>query len=147
ANTAVFSVVNGVLLRPLPYSEPERLVWVQDGSTQSGRASRWGASVAGFLLLQSRSRAFGPLAAWSVNVFNVTGDAEAERVTGFAVTARFFDLLRVRPLHGRTFAPDEDRPGHARVTLISERLWERRYGRDPAAIGRTIELNGRPFTI
>ena len=146
ANTAVFSVVNGVLLRPLPYSEPERIVWIQDGLTQSSR-SRWGACVADFLVWQSRSRSFDPLAAWANNIFNVTGDGEAERVAGFGVTARFFDVLRVRPLQGRTFAPDEDQPGRARVALISERFWERRYGRRPAVIGRSVELNGRPFTV
>jgi ABC-type antimicrobial peptide transport system permease subunit len=131
ANTTVFSVVNGVLLRPLPYPEPERIVWIQDGLTQSSR-SRWGACVADFLVWQSRSRSFDPVAAWANNIFNVTGDGEAERVAGFGVTARFFDVLRVRPLQGRTFAPDEDQPGRARVALISERFWERRYGRRPA---------------
>jgi len=147
ANTAVFSVVNGVLLRPLPYPEPEQLVWIQDGLTQSSRSSRWGACMADFLLWQSRSRSFDPLAAWTANVFNVTGGGDAERVTGFGVTARFFDVLRVRPLVGRTFAPDEDQPGRARVTLISERLWERRYGRHPGVIGQNVELNGRMFTV
>lgn len=147
ANTAVFSVVNSVLLRPLPYPDPERLVWIQDGLTQSSRSSRWGACVADFLLWQSRSRSFDPLAAWAVNTFNVTGDGEAERVAGFGVTARFFDVLRVRPLHGRTFARDDDQPGRAPVTLISERLWERRYGRHPGVIGRSIALNGRQFTV
>ena len=147
ANTAVFSVVNGVLLRPLPYAEPRQLVWIQDGLAQSSRSSRWGACVADFLLWQSRSRSFDPLAAWTVNSFNVTGDGDAERVTGLGVTARFFDALRVRPLHGRTFALDEDQPGHAPVALISERLWERRYGRDPRVIGRGVELNGRAFTV
>jgi macrolide transport system ATP-binding/permease protein len=135
ANTAIFSVVNSVLLRPLPYADPERLVWIQDGLTQSSR-SRWSASVADFLLWQSRSRSFDPLAAWADNIFNLTGDGEAERLTGLGVTARFFDVLRVPPLLGRTFAPDEDQPGRAAVTLISERLWERRYGRDSGIIGR-----------
>jgi putative ABC transport system permease protein len=147
ANTAVFSVVNGVLLRPLPYPEPEQLVWIQDGLAQSTRSSRWGACVADFLFWQSRSHSFDPLAAWTVNSFNVTGDGDAERVTGLGVTARFFDVLRVRPLHGRTFAPDEDQPARPQVALISERLWERRYGRHPGIIGRGVELNGRVFTV
>ena len=147
ATTAVFSVVNGVLLRPLPYAEPERMVWIQDGLSQSSRSSRWGACVADFLLWQSRSRSFDPLAAWSTNIFNLTGDGEADRVAGFGVTARFFDVLRVQPLHGRTFAADEDQPGRIPSALISERLWERRYRRDPGVTGRTIELNGRPFTV
>ena len=147
ANTAVFSVVNSLLLRPLPYSEPQRLVWIQDGLNQASRSSRWGACVADFLLWESRSRSFDPLAAWAVSVFNVTGDGEADRVTGFSVTARFFDVLRVRPLHGRTFVPDEDQPGRAPAALISERLWERRYGRQPGIIGQAVELNGRQFTV
>ena len=147
ANTAVFSVVHGVLLRPLPYAEPERLVWIQDGLAQSTRSSRWGASVADFLLWQSRNHSFDPLAAWTGNAFNLSGDGEAERVTGFVVTARFFDVLRVRPLHGRTFTPDEDQPGRTPVALISERLWERRYRRDTAIIGRRVEFNGRQVTV
>src|SRR5262249_22480712 len=138
---------NAVLLRPLPYAEPDQLVWIQDGLAQSSRSSRWGACVADFLLWQSRSHSFEPLAAWAGNVFNVTGDGDAERVAGLGVTARFFDVLRVRPLRGRTFAPDEDQPGHTRVALISERLWERRYGRDPGIVGRNVELNGRPFIV
>jgi putative ABC transport system permease protein len=146
-STAVFSVVRGVLLRPLPYAEPERLVWIQDGLTQSRRSSRWGACVADFLLWQSRSRSFDSLAAWSGSTFNLTGDGEAEHVAGLVVTARLFDVLRVRPLHGRTSAPDEDQPGRAPVTLISERLWERRYRRDIGVIGRGVELNGRQFTV
>src|SRR5215471_16362203 len=147
ATTAVFSVVHGVLLRPLPYAEPDRLVWLQDGLTQSTRSSRWGACVADFLLWQSRSHSFESLAAWTGTAFNLTGGGEAEHVTGLVVTARFFDVLRVRPLQGRTFAPDEDQPGRAPVTLISERLWERRFRRDTAAIGRSVELNGRQFTV
>ena len=147
ATTAVFSVVNSVLLRPLPYPEPERLVWIQDGLTQSGRSSRWSACIADFLLWQSRNRSFDPLAAWTGNVFNVTGGGEAERAEGFLVTARFFDVLRVRPLLGRTFAPDEDRPGRTPVAVIGERLWERRFGRRADVLGRTVELNGRQFTL
>jgi predicted permease len=147
ASTAVFSVVNAVLLRPLPYPEPERLVWIQDGLTKSSRSSRWGASVADYLLWQTRSHSFDPLAAWTGNEFNVTGDGEAERVAGLTVTARFFDVLRVQPLQGRTFASDEDQPGHAPVALISERLWERRYGRQLGIIGRSVELDGRQVTV
>lgn len=79
-STAVFSVVNGILLRPLPYREPERLVWIQDGLTQSTRSSRWGASVADFLLWQSRGRSFDPLAAWAVNTFNITSGTGILRI-------------------------------------------------------------------
>jgi putative ABC transport system permease protein len=147
ASTAVFSVVNGVLLRPLPYPEPERLVWIQDGLTQTSRSSRWGASVADYLLWQTRSYSFDPLAAWSGNEFNLTGDGEAERVAGLSVTAHFFDVLRVQPLHGRIFASNEGQPGRSPVALISERLWGRRYGRQLGIIGRSVELNGRQFTV
>jgi len=147
ANTAVFTIVNGVLLRPLPFANPDQLVWIQDGLTHSSRSSRWGACVADFLLWQSRSHSFDTLAAWATNIFNLTGDGEAERVTGFGVTARFFDVLGVSPLRGRTFASDEDQPGRTPVALISEHLWERRYRRDPGVIGRSVELNGRPVTV
>src|SRR6266851_695872 len=77
----------------------------------------------------------------------ITGEGEADRVIGVSVTARFFDVLGARPLHGRTFAPDEDQAGRPPVALISERLWERRYGRKAGVIGRAMELNGRPHTV
>jgi predicted permease len=145
-NTAVFSVVNSVLLRPLPYPEPDRLVWIQDGATQTS-STRWLACVADYEVWKARSRSFEPLAVWGTNVLTITGDGEAERVSGLAVSARFFDVLRVRPIEGRTFAPEEDKPKGALLALISERLWERRFGRRADMLGRSVELNGRPHTI
>jgi putative ABC transport system permease protein len=146
ANSAIFSVIQAVLLRPLPYAQPERLVWIQDGLTQNS-PTRWAACMADYLLWQSRSRSFDLLAAWSPNTFNVTADGPADRITGFSVTARFFDVLGVRPSQGRSFAVDEDQPGRTSVALISDRYWERRYGRKPDTIGRVTELNGRAVTI
>ncbi len=147
ANTAVFSVVNGVLLRPLPFPEPERLVWIQDGVSQTDRAG-WPACMQDFLHWKSRARSFEQLGAYTTNRYNLTGDGgEAEQLTGAAVTAQFFDVLGAHPLRGRIFTPDEDQPGRTAAVLLSERLWMRRYRSDPNAIGRTIELNGRPFTV
>src|SRR5207249_1697355 len=94
ATTAVFSVVNGVLIRPLPYRDPARLVWIHDGLTQQD-AVGWPACMADFLLWQARARSFSHLAAWSTNAFVLTGEGEAERVMGAGVTAQFFDTLGV----------------------------------------------------
>src|SRR5262245_41798454 len=145
-NTAVFSVVNGVILRPMPYADPGQLVWIHDGVTQSDRVG-WAACVADFLLWQSRSRSFAQLAAYTPNSFNLTGNGEAEQLTGAGVTAQFFDVLGVRPLLGRTFTAGEDQPGVPLTAVISERLWRRRFGSDPQVIGRTIVLNGRQGTV
>jgi putative ABC transport system permease protein len=146
ANTAVFTVVQSVLLRPLPYPEPERLVWIHDGMRMNDRAG-WPACMADFLLWKARSRSFQSLAAMAYNRVALTGDGEAEQIDGAGVSAGFFELLGARPIAGRTFAADEDQPGRTLTAVISERLWKRRYGADPKTIGRTILLNGRPHTV
>ena len=110
ASTAVFSVVESVLLRPLPYSDPDRLVWIHDGLTQ-GDKSGWSACMEDFLLWQARARSFAQLAAFTGDHFAFTGDGQAEELAGADVTALFFDTLGVRPLMGRTFAADADQPG------------------------------------
>lgn len=145
-NTAVFSVVNAVLLRPLPFAEPNRLVMVFNDT------ARGGASVADFLDWKTRSRSFETLDVFEINRFTNsrftwTGDGEPTQVIGFSVTATFFETLGVRPLLGRTFTAGEDEPGRPRGVVVSERLWRRRYGSSPDAIGKTAVLNGRPHTV
>ena len=135
ANTAVFSVVNAVLLRPLPFAEPDRLVMVFN------YRPRGSASIADFLDWRARSRSFQSLDAFEVNPFTNnrftwTGDGEPEKVVGYRVTAGFFRTLGVQPILGRTFVAGEDDPGRSRTVLLSERLWRRRYGGNPDVLGR-----------
>jgi putative ABC transport system permease protein len=146
ANTAVFSVVNGILLRPLPYPNPGRLVMIFDSFQQQGK-EHGPACVADFLDWRSRSRSFQTLDAVAPNRFTVTGDGEAEQIVGLVVTATFFEALGARPLAGRTFAADEDQPGRTATFILSERLWRRRYASNPGMVGKVIALNGRPYTV
>jgi predicted permease len=146
ASTAVFSVVESVLLRPLPYTDPDRLVWIHDGLTQ-GDKSGWSACMEDFLLWQIRARSFSQLAAFTGDHFALTGDGLAEELAGADVTARFFDTLGVRPLLGQTFAADADQPGRERTALISERLWRSRYAARIDILGRSIVLDGQPVAV
>ena len=146
ASTTVFSVVESVLLRPLPYADPDRLVWIHDGLTQGDR-SGWSACMEDFLLWQTRARSFAQLAAFTGDHFALTGDGQAEELAGADVTARFFDTLGVRPLMGQTFATDADQPGRERTALISERLWRSRYAARTDILGRSIVLDGQPVAV
>ena len=146
ASTAVFSVVESVLLRPLPYTDPDRLVWIHDGLTQGDR-SGWSACMEDFLLWQTRARSFAQLAAFTGDHFALTGNGQAEELAGADVTARFFDTLGVRPLVGHAFAADADQPGHERTALISERLWRSRYAARTDILDRKIVLDGQPVAV
>jgi putative ABC transport system permease protein len=146
ATTAIFSVVNAVLLRPLPYQNPGGLVWIHDGMTAQD-SEGWPACMADFLLWKERTRSFSHLAAYGGNAYALTGEGEAERVIGAGVTARFFDTLGIRPIRGTTFAPDADQPGRPATALISERFWRRRFAAREDVLGKVVTLNGRPTTI
>src|SRR5262245_45564627 len=146
ANTAVFSVLRGVLLRPLPYPESNRVAVVYNSFSQQG-LDRGPACIADFLDWRARTRSFETLDAVAPNRYTLTGDGEAEIIVGAAVTGTFFETLRARPLLGRTFAADEDQPGRTATVILGERLWRRRYGSDPAVLGRVVALNGRPHTV
>ena len=146
ANTAVFSVINGVLLRPLPYADADRLVMVFDSYEEQGM-ERGPGGIADFLDWKARNRSFQTLDAVATNRYTITGDGEAEQIVGLAVTATFFETLGARPLHGRTFAAGEDQPGSTPTVVLSERLWRRRYASNPGILGKATALNGRPHTI
>jgi predicted permease len=146
ANTAVFSVVNGVLLRPLPYSDPDRLVMIFDSFQQQG-LERGPAGIADFLDWKARTRSFHTLDAIANQRFTLVGDGEAEQIAGRSVTATFFETLGTRLLLGRAFASGDDQPGRAQSVVISERLWRRRYGSSAGIVGKEVLMNGRPFTI
>jgi putative ABC transport system permease protein len=146
ANTAVFSVVNGVLLRPLPYGDPDRLVMVYDSFQQQGM-ERGPGCIADFLDWKARNHSFQSIDAVAGNRFTLMGDGEAEQIVGTSVTATFFDTLGARPLFGRTFSRGDDQPGRPQTVVLSERLWRRRYSANPNILGKEILLNGRSHTV
>jgi predicted permease len=146
ANAAIFSVVNAVLLRPLPFREPERLVafW--------GTAPDKGLPVvdypdALYAYYRQRARSVDPLAMYTLAGFTLTGGREPERLAGVNVTVDFFRLLGVVPLHGRTFLPSEEAPNNNRVVVLSHGLWRRRFAADPGIVGRAVILNDIPTTV
>ena len=143
-NCAVFSVVNAVLLRPVPLAHPEQIVFVYAKSQQSSTLS---VSYPEFKDWQEQSRSFQSMAALESNYFNLTGNGPPEHLKGLAVTASYFQTLGVVPAIGRDFTKGDEVPGAARVAVISHGLWERRFGGDPAVLGKTLVLDGQPYTI
>ncbi|HVR98654.1 MAG TPA: ABC transporter permease, partial [Thermoanaerobaculia bacterium] len=147
--TAMFSLVNGILLAPLPYPEPDRLLRLTHTAGSTGRATV-DLSDAVVMLYQSETRAFDGVAAWRFDDGDLgpsEADQTAVRVHGARVTASFFDVLGVPPALGRAFAPGDDRPGAPRVVVLSHRIWQDRLHGDPDAIGRQIDVNDVPRTI
>ena len=153
ASTTIFSAVNGVLRRPLPYRDPQQLVAISEFNVREGvpgvreHTPRAVVSPPNFLDWRDLNRTLDGVAACRPWGFVITGDGEPERVLGARVSANLFSLLGVAPLHGRVFLPDEDRVGNDSVALLSEELWRRRFGADVAAIGTTLRLDDRRYTI
>lgn len=145
ANSAIFSVVDAVLLRPLPYRNPDQLVVVWENATHLGFPKNT-PSPANFLDWQRQSTVFTGMAAFAERTFNLTGAGEPERLDGHRVSAGLFDLLGVKPIVGRTFVAEEDKPG-TKVALLGENLWKRRFGSDPGVVGRAITLSGESYTV
>jgi putative ABC transport system permease protein len=145
ANTAIFSVVNTVLLRPLPYKNPQQLglIWTYFGPELP---QNW-VSGPEFVDLKERSNTIEQFASLSWPTFGLTGTGEPEQIQGAATTANLFPLLGVEPALGRAFLEEEDRPGAERVVMLSHGLWKRRFGSDPAIIGEKVTLNMQPFTV
>lgn len=147
ANTAIFSVVNAVMLRPLPFAEPDRLVRIWESNVERGRPT-FAVSHPNFLDWRAQAGSFESLAAINNAGFTWTANGDAEIVPGLQVTATFLPTLKVTPVLGRNFLDEEDRPGgNTRVVLLSDGLWRRAFGADPTAVGRTITLNSQPYTI
>jgi predicted permease len=146
ANTAIFSVVNGVLLRPLPYSEPDRLMmaYISRGQSPTGKAPLCQAD---FLDWKSQNQAFESIAAYSTNRFNFSGEESPEQVPGALVTADFFNTLGVQPAVGRAFLPDEDKAGGGQTLVISDGFWRRHFGANPGILDHQITLNSKAYTI
>jgi putative ABC transport system permease protein len=149
ANSVIFSVVNGVLVRPLPFGEPERLVYVW-GRNRTLGISQGYLSAADVVDYRERSRSFEKIAAYTTVPVNLTGTGQAERLEGILVTTNFFQTLGVEPVLGRAFMPEEGLEGRDRVVTISYALWRRQFGGDPNLIGRTIRLDridANSFTV
>jgi putative ABC transport system permease protein len=145
ANTAIFSVVNTVLLQPLPFKNPGQLVIIWENATAVGFPKNT-PSPANFLDWREQATVFTGMAAMAPKNFNLTGVGEPERLDGRRVSANMFDLLGVQPRLGRGFLPEEDTPG-ARVVILSHGLWERRFGSDPKIVGQALNLNGESYSV
>ncbi|MBC7932725.1 MAG: ABC transporter permease, partial [Rubrivivax sp.] len=144
ANTAIFSVVNAVLLRPLAYREPERLVHVFRTQPPISRAP---ISRPDFFEWRAQQQAFEQIAAYHFVSFNLTGVDEATRISGARITPEFFSLFGVNPERGRFLLPEDERAEAGRAAVIGYGLWQRRFGADPDVIGKVVTLNGAPYTI
>jgi predicted permease len=144
ANTALFSVVNGVLLNPMPYQEPERLMALYSKTADFTRSS---ISYPNFLDWRRDNQTFTSMAAFRPDNLNLTGMGDAERLKTEMVSATFFPLLGVKPILGRVFTEQEDQVGAAPVALISEGLWKRKFGASPDVVGKSMNLNETLYTI
>ena len=146
ANTAMFSIINTLFLRPLPYQEPERLVQLTSSLPDQGLQNApfsWPRYVA----VRDHQQVFSQLAVAAFNPFTLTGHGDPEQLLGAMTSANYLPTLGVQPLRGRGFSAEEDAPGGPDVVLISERLWRRLFNGDPQALGKTLTLDGRPHTI
>jgi predicted permease len=146
ANVALFSVINSVFLRPLPYREPARLVRLSS-TNEAQNLTRAGFSYPRYLEVQRSQQVFSDLAFSAGNAFTLTGRGDAEQVIGLHASASLLPALGLEPLLGRNFSADEDRPGGEPVALVSHRLWQQRFNRDPSILGQALTLNGAPYTI
>ena len=138
ANTAIFSIVNAVLLKPLPYPDSQRLAWISEVS-QGAEFN----DAADYIHFQKQSKTFDHLAAFESGQIYLTGSGESERLDSVMATSTLFPVLGVAPQLGRAFTPDEDRPGGAPVVILSHVFWQRRFGGTPDVIGRLLTLNGK----
>jgi predicted permease len=147
ANTAIFSVVNGVLLKPLPFEEADRVMTIISTAPAAGYP-RIKVSAADFLDWQAETTVFEQMALMRTTLsYNLSGQQEAERIQGAPVTVNLFSLLRAKPFIGRTFTSQEADEGRNHVVVLGHGLWQRRFGGDPGVIGRKIQLNGLPYEV
>ena len=146
ANTAIFSLVDTVLLRPLPYRQPDHLVLVSESLPKMGM-EEVGVSVGEYQDYRSQNRSFSEMAAYQPEGFNLTGTNQPMRVNAARISASTFPLLGTSPELGRAFTEDEDRHGAGKVAVLSHALWEHAYGRDPNILGKTVRLDEEPYTV
>src|SRR4030095_6908657 len=144
ANTAIFSVVNAVLLRPLPYNESDRLVFLNEKSQVLDEMS---ISYPNFTDWRAQNHSFEKIAVYNRQSYNLTGGGEAERIITGQVSADLFPILRVNAALGRVFINDEDQPGATPVVVLSYPLWQRRFGGQTSIINQPITLNGKSYIV
>src|SRR5438045_4654038 len=147
ANTAIFSLVNGVLLRPLPFPDAEHIIYIE-GKNPAAGISQSNISFLDFTDWSQQTDLFASTAAYWTGTANFGADeAEPERVPRAGVTTRFFSVLGVQPVLGRPFVPEDDKGWRQSVAIISHGLWKRRFGSDPAIVGKQVQMSSRPLTI
>src|SRR6185295_12542118 len=146
ANTAIFSVVHAVLLRPLPIKEPDRVMTFWHSAPAKG-LRHMDLNDAMFAYYHNRTRTFESLAAFETGEFSLTGGGEPESVPGGVVTFEYFNVLGREPLHGRTFTAPEDTPGNNHVVVLSYGLWQRRFGGNTNIVGQSINVDNEPATV
>jgi len=149
ANTAIFSVVNGLLLQPLPYPEPEQIVHVWHTPPQQSfpGLDKFSVSPANYIDWKAQSSVFQQIAVYTYTGLSLSTSNDPLPLIGAAVSSDFFTVLRTNPMLGRTFTPDEEQPGRDQVIVISHKLWQRAFGANPNIIGQTLTLNSRGFTV
>src|SRR5215204_5162822 len=144
-NTAIFSVINVMLMRPLPFAEPDQLMAIW--TTNAARNTVRGSSAPPDYRAWAENKSFEQVGAYYLNDFNITAIDQAERVRGAVVTSNLFPLLRVTPMQGRLFTPEEEQFGQHRVALLSYGLWQRRFGSQPNVAGKQVTLNAENYTV
>src|ERR1700729_680408 len=149
ANTAIFSIVHAVLLEPLPFRDVDRLVqvWHTPPQTSFPGMTRFSVSAANFFDWQKQNHVFDQMALYSGAQFDITGAGKPEAVTASTVSPEFFSVLGIQPLHGRVFLPEENGPGKNHEVILSHKFWQAHFGSDPGVVGRSINLDGDPYTV
>ncbi|HEV2387906.1 MAG TPA: ABC transporter permease [Candidatus Acidoferrales bacterium] len=147
ANTAIFSFVDAWLIKPLPFMQPERMVVFISHNRKQGWTDNTVTSTAAFYDFQSQSKSFDQIVGWAGRGFNFSGDGPPALIDGGRVSWNFFAALGAKPLLGRTFRPEEDRPGTGRVAVIDEGLWKSRFAQDPHIVGRVVTINGEGYAV
>src|SRR3954451_23895344 len=146
ANTAIFSLVNGVLLRPLPFPDAERIIFFEGKNPGAAGITESNVSFLDFTDWSQQTDPFASTAAYWTGTANLGADgAEPERVPRAGVTTGFFSVLGVQPFLGRAFVPEEDKPGTPSVAIISHGLWKRRFGSDAAIVAKQVQISSRPL--
>ena len=146
ANATIFTVVNAVMIRSLPYSQPERIMQVAEKNEKLDLPT-FGASALNFLSWREQTHTFEQLAGMGFGPVTVSGEGDPEQLTGNRISPALTDVFGIKPIAGRTFRPDEEKPGTAGVAMLGEGLWRRRFGADPNLVGRTVVLDGAPTTV
>ena len=147
ANTAIFSVVSAVLLRPLPFPEPDRVVLLWEDLTAVGGPARVEASPGDYVAWSERNRSFTGVAGYALDKYNLTGAGDPDKLTGARTSGNLFAVLGTQPLVGRILTSEDDRADASAVVVLDERAWRSRFAADPGVVGRTIRLNGAPHTV